>query len=94
MPWWIYAIFVVFISALIIFDLGVLNKRARVVTVKAALGWTAIWVTLALLFNIVIYWLYANGWAVHTAAAASGKSTSPVISSSIRCRWTTFSSSP
>src|SRR5262245_40280143 len=58
MPWWIYAIFLVLVTGLIVFDLVVLNRHSKAISVKEALGWTAFWVSLALLFNLGIYWLY------------------------------------
>ena len=39
-------------------DLGVFHKKARAVTLPEAIGWTSVWVTLALLFNVGVYFLY------------------------------------
>ena len=36
-------------------DLGVFNRKAHAVTVKEAGAWTAVWVSLALLFNVGLY---------------------------------------
>ena len=36
-------------------DLGVFHRKAHEVQIKEALGWTAFWITLALLFNLGIY---------------------------------------
>jgi tellurite resistance protein TerC len=36
-------------------DLGVFHKKAHKITVKEAVVWTGIWVTLALIFNFLIY---------------------------------------
>lgn len=41
-------------------DLGVFHKKDAVVTIKESLIWTAIWVTIALLFGIAIYFIYEN----------------------------------
>jgi tellurite resistance protein TerC len=71
MPWWIYAIFMVFVTILIIFDLVVLNRHARAVSVRAALGWTTLWVSVALLFNFGLYWLY-NGQILVGLVPTSG----------------------
>jgi tellurite resistance protein TerC len=59
--WWLYAAFTAAILLLLSLDLGVLHRSARVVTVREAAGWTAVWVSLALAFNAAIY-LYAR-WA-------------------------------
>ncbi|HWL10111.1 MAG TPA: TerC family protein [Planctomicrobium sp.] len=58
MPWWIYAAFVVFVAAMIILDLCVLNRGDHKISVKKALGWTCFWVSLAMAFNVVVYLLY------------------------------------
>ena len=52
--WWIlFNAFVVFMLAL---DLGVFNRKAHVVKVKEALGWTAVWIALAMAFNVWVGW--------------------------------------
>ena len=47
-------IFIVVIAFLLFFDLGVLHKKDREVTFKESAGWTAVWVTLSLLFFLFI----------------------------------------
>jgi tellurite resistance protein TerC len=42
-------------------DLGIFNREAHVISVKEASIWTAIWVSFALLFSIVIYFIYQKG---------------------------------
>jgi len=52
--WWVaFNVFVLFMLAL---DLGVFNRKTHVVKVKEALGWTAVWITLAMVFNAWIGW--------------------------------------
>ncbi len=49
--------FLLLIAGLLALDLGVFNRRAHAVRFKEALLWTAVWVMLALLFNVgVFYW--------------------------------------
>lgn len=39
-------------------DLGIFHRKAHVVRLKEALGWSVVWICLALLFDLVIYfWL-------------------------------------
>ncbi|MEZ4402840.1 MAG: TerC family protein [Kofleriaceae bacterium] len=57
-----YLAFVVLILALVALDLGVLHRRDRVDSVKAALGWSALWVSLGLAFSGVIYLGYHHQW--------------------------------
>ena len=47
--------FNVFVLAMLALDLGVFHRKAHKVGFREALGWTSIWVTLALLFNLGIY---------------------------------------
>jgi len=49
--------FNIFVLAMLALDLGVFHRKAHVVTIKEALVWTAVWITLALLFNLGIYWV-------------------------------------
>ena len=41
-------------------DLGVFHREARVVRSREAFMWTGVWVTLAALFSLVVYYAYAN----------------------------------
>jgi tellurite resistance protein TerC len=50
---WIF--FNIFVLAMLALDLGVFHRKAHVIKIKEALVWSAVWVTLALLFNLGIY---------------------------------------
>ncbi len=39
-------------------DLGVFNRKAHTVSVREAGAWTSVWVSLALLFNVALYFIY------------------------------------
>jgi|TARA_R100000479_G_scaffold70100_3_gene33751 tellurite resistance protein TerC len=57
-------IWIIFIAVIIIFlalDLGVFNRNAHIIKTKEASIWTTVWVSLALAFSGVIYWLFSNG---------------------------------
>ena len=54
--------FVVFVSLLLWLDLGVLNRKSHVIGVREALRWTTLWVGLALVFNVFVFFLYQNHW--------------------------------
>jgi tellurite resistance protein TerC len=49
--------FAVVVVALLVLDLAVFNRHAHVVSIRAALVWSAVWVTLALGFGGGIWWL-------------------------------------
>lgn len=57
----IWAGFVVFIVAILALDLGLFHRHAHSVTAKEAAGWTAVWVSLALAFMVVIYFWMGPG---------------------------------
>lgn len=63
---WMWCVFLVFVCAMLALDLGVFNRKTHVFTTKEALGWTAFWVALALLFIPFAYWLYEAEWLVDT----------------------------
>lgn len=54
--------FIVLVGLLMAVDLGVFNKDAHVPSAKEALITTFGWISLALLFNIFIYYGYENHW--------------------------------
>jgi tellurite resistance protein TerC len=47
--------FTLFVLVMLIVDLGVFHRRAHVVTLKESLVWCGVWIGLALLFNVGIY---------------------------------------
>jgi tellurite resistance protein TerC len=53
---WSWAAFNVFVLLMLALDLGVFNRKAHVITVKEALIWSAVWISLALIFNVGLYY--------------------------------------
>lgn len=53
--YWAWIGFGVFVCAMLALDLGVFHRKSHVVKIKEALGWTAVWVTLALLFGAGVW---------------------------------------
>ncbi|HTL30437.1 MAG TPA: TerC family protein [Tepidisphaeraceae bacterium] len=54
--------FVLLVLIFLALDLGVFHRKAHVVKVKEALVWSGIWITIALLFTVFIYFGYENHW--------------------------------
>ncbi len=52
LPW---VLFLVFILGMLALDLGVFHKNAHVVERREALAWSAVWIGLAIVFNIGVY---------------------------------------
>jgi tellurite resistance protein TerC len=59
---WIWAGFVAFILLMLALDLGVFHRKAHAVTMKEALGWSALWIALGLSFSFFVYHGYENNW--------------------------------
>lgn len=57
----IWITFLVLVFVLLALDLGVFNKKAHTISFREAIRWTTLWVSLALLFSGVIYYLYDQG---------------------------------
>lgn len=71
---WIF--FFLFIFAVVALDLGVFHRKAHLVSLPEAVGWTCVWVTLALAFNVVIYYLYEMnpaGWDMDSEQISGGE---------------------
>jgi tellurite resistance protein TerC len=56
--------FNVFVLIMLALDLGVFHRKNHEVSVKEALTWTAVWITLALTFNVFIYFRFGEELAV------------------------------
>lgn len=59
---WMWIGFLVFVLAMLALDLGVFHRKAHTIHVKEALTWSAVWITLALIFNLFIYFAYEGHW--------------------------------
>lgn len=53
--WHFYAGFMAFVLAMLALDLGVFHRKAHDVSFKEASIWSAVWVSMALLFNFGLY---------------------------------------
>lgn len=62
--WWVYAFFIVFVLGVLVLDLGVFHKKSHEISFKEASAWTAVWISLALIFNVFIY--YFSEWIFTT----------------------------
>lgn len=59
---WFWIGFIVFVLLMLALDLGVLNRKARVVPTRQALIWSGFCALLALGFSVFVYFLYEWGW--------------------------------
>jgi tellurite resistance protein TerC len=65
----IWIAFLLLIALVVALDLGVFHRKHSIISLPEALGWTAVWVSLALAFNVGVYYLYElnpSGWDMDT----------------------------
>jgi tellurite resistance protein TerC len=53
---WLWVGFTVFVLGMLALDLGVFHRKAHEVSIREAAVWSVVWVTLSLVFNVIIYW--------------------------------------
>lgn len=56
---WLWTGFHIFVFAMLILDIGVFNRKAHEISIKEALLWSILWIGLAVVFNIGI-WYYST----------------------------------
>lgn len=54
----LWGAFVAFVIAMLALDLGVFHRRPHAVGYREALGWSAVWIGLALAFNGLVWYLF------------------------------------
>lgn len=67
---WLWVGFTVFILLMLAIDLGLFNRKAHIITYRQAVTWSAVWITLALLFSGVVYWRH-SAMAGHDAGISA-----------------------
>lgn len=65
--WWLA--FAIMIFILLALDIAVFNRKSHEIKLKEAVLWSAFWITLALLFNIVVYVFYGHESALQYLTA-------------------------
>jgi tellurite resistance protein TerC len=59
---WIWIGFIGLVLGMLALDLGVFHRKDHVVKTREALTWSGIWVAVALLFSVFIYFGYERHW--------------------------------
>jgi tellurite resistance protein TerC len=52
--------FIAFVLLMLALDLGVFHRESHAVGFREALSWSAVWVSLALLFNLGVWWRFGS----------------------------------
>jgi tellurite resistance protein TerC len=55
-PLWAWVGFILFVLGMLALDLGVFHRRSHEVRVREAMIWSGVWIALALLFNLGLYY--------------------------------------
>lgn len=53
---WLWVGFSIFIVLMLSLDLGLLNRKAHAIKYREAVTWSAVWVTLAMIFAGLVFW--------------------------------------
>ncbi|MBE6428250.1 MAG: TerC family protein [Planctomycetaceae bacterium] len=75
---WLWIGFLALVFFMLALDLGVFNRKAHVMSIREALKWTFLWIAMALLFNVGIYFIYEHDLCgvsemFHSGGAQCGK---------------------
>lgn len=60
----LWTLFNVFVLAMLAIDLGIFHRKSHEVSVREALSWTCVWITLAMLFNLFVYYYFDKSKAL------------------------------
>jgi len=63
-----WIIFNIFVLAMLALDLMVFHRKAHAVSLREALSWSIVWISLALIFNLGIYYLWGSEKAMEFLA--------------------------
>ena len=62
-PIWVWALFFGVVLAALFVDIGIVNRRSHTPTRRETLVWSAVWISLALCFNLFVLWQFGLGHA-------------------------------
>lgn len=65
----LWAAFLVGVLLMLALDLGVFNRETHRVTVREALTWSVVWVSLSLAFNVFVWWKFGRDPALEWFSA-------------------------
>src|SRR4030088_2940229 len=59
---WLWAAFILFIFFLVALDLGIFHRKGRTIAFKEALILSGAWISVAVAFNVLIFFAYEHHW--------------------------------
>ncbi len=72
-PYWVWILFFATVITALFVDIGIVNRKAHVPSRKETISWSIVWVSLALAFNIFLYFQVGNHTGDWGVAAAQAK---------------------
>src|SRR5215203_7008213 len=57
-PLWVWVFFFAVVLTALFVDIGIVNRRSHAPTRKETIGWSIVWVSLALAFAVFIFWQF------------------------------------
>lgn len=72
-PLWVWGLFFAIVIVALFVDIGIVNRKPHVPSRKETVGWSIVWVSLALAFNVFIYWQVGNHYNDWNLALAQAK---------------------
>ncbi len=67
-PYWVWITFFSVVLTALFVDIGIVNRRSHAPSRKETIIWSTIWISLALIFNVFIYWFVNNLYSAEAAA--------------------------
>jgi tellurite resistance protein TerC len=72
-PFWAWASFFAIVLIALFVDIGIVNRHSHVPSRKETISWSIVWISLAVLFNVFIYWMVGSHHQDWTLAATKTK---------------------
>lgn len=72
-PYWVWILFFATVLTALFVDIGIVNRKSHIPTRKETIAWSIVWVSLALAFNIFIYFQVGSHTADWNIAATQAK---------------------
>lgn len=72
-PYWVWTLFFAVVLTALFVDIGIVNRKAHVPSRKETFGWAIVWISLAIGFNIFLYFQVGTHYGDWALAADQGK---------------------
>lgn len=63
-PTWVWVSFFAIVLTALFVDIGIVNRKAHIPSRKETIAWSIVWVSLAISFGGLVYWIVSSGYVV------------------------------